>query len=55
MKAQPWFKVDSLLDGSFFSRILSPVISVPLESLSKAVEKNSSVPLAIPLEQVQGN
>lgn len=55
MKAQPWFNVDTILDGSFFSRILNPVISIPLESLSKAVEKNSSVPLAIPLEQIQGN
>ncbi len=55
MKSQPWFKVDLMLDGSFFARILSPFISVPLENFSQAVENVPSVPIAIPLEQAQGN
>ncbi|MBP3367104.1 MAG: CvpA family protein [Treponema sp.] len=38
MQAQPWFKTEPMLSGSFFARILQPFISVPLQSITSAVE-----------------
>ena len=39
LKAQPWFPVDSLLEGSWFYRIVSPMIATPVNELSGAVDK----------------
>lgn len=41
MQAQPWFKTGPVLSGSLFARILQPLISVPLQSITDAVESNS--------------
>lgn len=32
MKEQPWFNTDSLLEGSLFNEVLSPIISIPFSS-----------------------
>ena len=34
---QPWFPTDSLLDGSFFMRIFSPFLSVPINAISEKI------------------
>jgi membrane protein required for colicin V production len=38
MYAQSWFKIDEILSGSFFDRILHPILSNPLETITNAVE-----------------
>ncbi|MGN0728292.1 CvpA family protein [Treponema sp.] len=49
MEIQPWFSVEPILKNSFFFRIFSPIVSVPLQRISGAVENTSAAPLAIPL------
>ena len=39
LKIQPWFECDGLLQGSIFYKMLSPLISSHLSSVSSAVEK----------------
>lgn len=43
LTAQPWFDVSSLLSGSFFYKLLSGIIAVPVENVVNAVNSVNTI------------